>query len=986
MDPFTALGFASNIVSFLDFTCGLVSGTWAIYRSATGSSERTHELRTIAADLQSLTEDLTISIDRGTTRVGAGLRTIAFDCQSVSKDLQRVLSTLETSGKATVWKSFLVALAEVWRTDQVANLGTRLDALQRELNTHLLKLLLDQQSDIRGVLDRIDDQNKRFEMDRAAGLQSLKQELLGALHQLSGEQTLSRLNVRQYFQSLSGIEEVRTLGETRPGPQELRFKTPVSQLDTQVLSERMKGLSMAMESVSRESKIIATEQMVLQSLSFPGMMTRHDNVKEAHSSTFGWIFREDGSSDESDRAPCFADWLRQQDGIYWISGKPGSGKSTLIKFLCDNDKTNELLKEWAGEHRLVVARYFFWSRGSKLQKSQEGLFRNLLFEIFRQDSSLISQVCDKYTQIAPYQADPAPWTLKELIACFDKLGGISASATRFCLFIDGLDEYDAPEEGDFAELSRVLKHVSGHSDIKVCLSSRPENDFRSAFGTGKGPERCLRMEEHTKDDIRRFVQECFAESSRFRLEVSRDPRYEDLVQQIVNDANGVFLWVSLAVKTLLDGFTNADRISDLEDRLKKTPKTLEEYFRHMLDSVDEHYRTLAAMQIQTCLVALEPLSLLTLWYLDDLQSTTPVVQRERKRPQTTSTDPSYIEDTISARLQARGKGLLEMTILARKHRPNMDALEKLLGTKSDFLHRTVRDYLLGSEMQRELRMRLPNGFDARLNLCRAYVAQLGDLLYFGAEKETLGLACFSTLDELLRCSARIEQDSDELLKLLQPLLDEADRKLAHIQPKLPSSRKASFLGLSVEYGLHRYVAYRLDENTELVHDKDNPLLVHGLHPRRVLTPVSVEMIKLLLQRGANPNEKCIAHSDRYTLDEEIPKRISIWHQFLYDLKFDSAPRVKENMDLFDILELLVTHGANIRERVHVQTTFRPKKETGRAADLYKSETAIHHFEQADGIVAPHLSSKQIQRLLESHSTVKGKSSSSRFKALLRRIL
>ena len=142
MDPFTALGLASNIVQFLDFTCSLVSGTWKIYRAPTGSSERIHDLQTITTDMQLLTNDLTISTARGTTKVGERLRSIAFACQDVSKDLQQVLSKLQVSGKSTVWKSFLVALAEFWKADQVASLTSRLDLLQRELNTYLLKLLL----------------------------------------------------------------------------------------------------------------------------------------------------------------------------------------------------------------------------------------------------------------------------------------------------------------------------------------------------------------------------------------------------------------------------------------------------------------------------------------------------------------------------------------------------------------------------------------------------------------------------------------------------------------------------------------------------------------------------------------------------------------------------------------------------------------------------------------------------------------------------
>lgn len=159
-----------------------------------------------------------------------------------------------------------------------------------------------------------------------------------------------------------------------------------------------------------------------------------------------------------------------------------------------------------------------------------------------------------------------------------------------------------------------------------------------------------------------------------------------MVQRIVDEANGVFLWVSLATQTLLQGLTNVDRICDMEERLKNIPKTLEAYFRHMFDSVDEHYKSLAAIQIQTSLEALEPLDVMTLWYLDEVQPQKPNIDRKRMNSMPTSTDPSYIEDAISRRLQARCKGLLEMTLTAPKDQSKANVVERLLTTKANFLH------------------------------------------------------------------------------------------------------------------------------------------------------------------------------------------------------------------------------------------------------------------------------------------------------------
>ena len=45
------------------------------------------------------------------------------------------------------------------------------------------------------------------------------------------------------------------------------------------------------------------------------------------------------------------------------------------------------------------------------------------------------------------------------------------------------------------------------------------------------------------------------------------------VKEIVTKANGVFLWIQLVVKSLLNGLKNRDDISDLRQRLEECPQT-----------------------------------------------------------------------------------------------------------------------------------------------------------------------------------------------------------------------------------------------------------------------------------------------------------------------------------------------------------------------------------------------------------------------------
>lgn len=137
------------------------------------------------------------------------------------------------------------------------------------------------------------------------------------------------------------------------------------------------------QAASRLQKILpiasefVSQSRFLESLYFESLDARHANITVAHERTFAWILEQ-----EQGKASNFVDWMTSQQGVYWISGKPGSGKSTLIKYLSDHPTTAKILRSWAGEAKLYIASFYFWNAGSNLQKSQEGLLRGLLYEVF----------------------------------------------------------------------------------------------------------------------------------------------------------------------------------------------------------------------------------------------------------------------------------------------------------------------------------------------------------------------------------------------------------------------------------------------------------------------------------------------------------------------------------------------------------------------------------------------------------------------------
>jgi len=94
------------------------------------------------------------------------------------------------------------------------------------------------------------------------------------------------------------------------------------------------------------------QQRILEAIAFGDMYRRFETVEEAHLKTFRWILDDDVYEDDSEKQDAkklFTNWLASGSGIFHISGKLGAGKSTLMKFLCEHDRTEKLLRQWAGK-------------------------------------------------------------------------------------------------------------------------------------------------------------------------------------------------------------------------------------------------------------------------------------------------------------------------------------------------------------------------------------------------------------------------------------------------------------------------------------------------------------------------------------------------------------------------------------------------------------------------------------------------------------
>lgn len=655
---------------------------------------------------------------------------------------------------------------------------------------------------------------------------------------------------------------------------------------------------------------IATEEShkrLLESLYFPDMHAREEGIDEAHKHTFEWIF--DKPDNEVRPWHNFVDWLQKGHGAYWISGKAGSGKSTLMNFICHDPRTEAALKIWSGTNEIFTPNFFFWSPGSQLQKSLAGLLRSLIYQILERFPDSMPKLAESTGPFQHGLRQLPTWTEQRLRATLQNLLSVGLEKCQLCIFIDGLDEF----HGDHVTLLNMISVFREITKVKFCLSSRPYSPFKHELGSSP----MLKLQDLTEPDIRKYVSDRFEEGP---LKAPWIPysssRLKDAVDTIVQKAEGVFLWVRLAVRDQLEGIRNGDDGEQLRERLQILPTEIEEVYGHMLHGIDKVYRKEVAQYIRLVLNMVGGLSLFGI----------ALAQHKRIDDILLFSEEISIWDigqhckSVGERIAATCKGFLEVRKLLgfdvvqsnkrfselSEHRNiPLEQREELRKIKFlhnyariEFLHRTAFDFFNNNEQGKEfLNIHTIASTHPQILYTKALLASLRILpvskdnrqvrdsissimMNSSAAEEATGvaqLALMNLIDRsitLLWERTRGQSPNLHWYRLWgKPVFlrfpAKGDRYLQQLTCQL-----VDFLGLAAWYGLDKYVQHMLDLQSRKWEPGtvDNLLscYVGGLRNDLVWNSSS-KLISALLKRGADPNTGLL--------------EITVWGLFLRNLHF-----------------------------------------------------------------------------------------------------
>lgn len=139
MDPASAIGLASAIMSFIDYAHKVATGANELYSSVTGATESNTNIEFVIKDLDEAASDLS-DLDSKTKHARA-LNSLAAKCKKIAEDLLRLLETLTVSGKRSSWKALRVAIRNLRKEGEVARIVTKLGDYRSQILLQLSLML-----------------------------------------------------------------------------------------------------------------------------------------------------------------------------------------------------------------------------------------------------------------------------------------------------------------------------------------------------------------------------------------------------------------------------------------------------------------------------------------------------------------------------------------------------------------------------------------------------------------------------------------------------------------------------------------------------------------------------------------------------------------------------------------------------------------------------------------------------------------------------
>jgi hypothetical protein len=140
MDPLTAIGLVSNILSFIDFSARLLKGAKEVHDSRHGVLEENRNRETIMREMQRMSSRMLVSRSPEKTADDASLCILASECCQLSTQLISLLEKIKPDDSGSKTQSLLSAIRNKVYDSERESLEARLSDCRAQLHLELSNL------------------------------------------------------------------------------------------------------------------------------------------------------------------------------------------------------------------------------------------------------------------------------------------------------------------------------------------------------------------------------------------------------------------------------------------------------------------------------------------------------------------------------------------------------------------------------------------------------------------------------------------------------------------------------------------------------------------------------------------------------------------------------------------------------------------------------------------------------------------------------
>ncbi|KAF8143221.1 hypothetical protein K438DRAFT_1876563 [Mycena galopus ATCC 62051] len=284
-------------------------------------------------------------------------------------------------------------------------------------------------------------------------------------------------------------------------------------------------------------------------LKAPDAQTDHNTARSRHTDNTGsWLVRSDQ----------YESWKSTSSSFFWISGKPGAGKTILC---------STIIKDISVSGNVLG--YFYFYNGDPEKQTLRGMLSSIIFQLDEQLHGDQSPLLTLYKELNNGSHQPS---IPQLSTCLERLI-IALSPQPIFIVLDALDECSSPHE-----LAPILRDFCrwGEGCVHVLVTSRPEDaviNVLHPLATCKLP-----LSSVLQHDISVHLDDVVSKADPFYS--WEEVHWKRARDYLVEHSDGMFRWVTCQVDELRECL-----VQDLEATLEDLPATLDATYERILSRI-----------------------------------------------------------------------------------------------------------------------------------------------------------------------------------------------------------------------------------------------------------------------------------------------------------------------------------------------------------------------------------------------------------------